>query len=355
MNLAALILAAGLGTRMKSDRAKVLHELGGKPLAAYPVELALSLKAKPVVVVVGRQAETVSALLADRYGDAVRTALQKEQLGTGHAVMAAESALRGFSGTVAILSGDAPLLARETVAALVRQTVRRKSPLGILISTLDDPTGYGRVLRDPSGRVRRVVEQKDASADELAVREANMGVYAVQAKFLFAALKRIGRDNAQGEYYLPDLVRLAAEAGHEVVAVEAPGEETLGVNDRRQLAQLEKILQRRTNERLMAAGVTIRDPETTWIDAGAKIGRDTVIEPFCRIAGESEIGENCAIGMGSVIDGARLALKGLIARPDGSRVVSGARDGAVSDAARLGRDLGAYLRAEAGPGFLPGF
>ena len=307
MSIATIIMAAGLGTRMKSEKAKVLHELCGKPLVCYPVELSLALKCERVAVVVGHQAEQVKSVLASRYDSRVRTALQKEQLGTGHAVLSAQPALRGFHGQVLILSGDVPLLTEKTVRALMAKVKRTKSVLGFISSIMPDPTGYGRVLRDEKGRILSIVEQRDATKEQLAIPEGSMGIYLVDADFLFKGLKKIGTDNDQGEYYLPDLIRIAVEAGHSVTALDAPVEQCLGINNRSQLAKLQRILNKQTLEKLMLSGVTVLDPEYTWIDADVKIGTDTVIYPGCRLQGKIRIGKNCIIETGSVIRDSELA------------------------------------------------
>ena len=306
MKLATIILAAGMGTRMKSQLAKVLHPIMGRPLIDYPVELALAMKCERTIAVVGHQAEQVRAHLAATFDDQVETVLQSEQLGTGHAVLMAEKALKNFDGYVIILSGDVPLLTRKTVSALVNKVRRQKTVLGLVSAHLGDPTGYGRILRDDAGRICGVVEHRDADAAERAIDEANMGIYVADARFLFSMLKRIGTDNDQGEYYLPDLVKLAVAAGHSVAGVQAGEQESSGINNRRQLMDLEKSLRREICYRHMMKGVTIEDAETVWIDARAKIGADTQIQSNCRLEGAVSVGRGCRIEAGSILVESRL-------------------------------------------------
>ncbi len=302
MPIATVILAAGLGTRMKSGKTKVLHELAGKALIGYPVELSLKLKAAPIVAVLGHQADRVKNLLEAHYPGRTRVAIQKEQLGTGHAVLSAQAAFRGYQGSIVILSGDVPRLRAETVKKLVALTKRRKSPLGLVASILDDPSGYGRVVRGEKGHIRRVVEHRDADASERAIREANMGVYVVDSRFLFSNLKKIGTNNDQGEYYLPDLVQLAADAGLPVVSVEAPEEELLGINDRVQLERMERVIHEERCRDLMRAGVTLRNARSVWIGDDVRIGNDTEIFPNCRIGNGVRIGNSCRVEEGCVLE-----------------------------------------------------
>jgi bifunctional UDP-N-acetylglucosamine pyrophosphorylase / glucosamine-1-phosphate N-acetyltransferase len=299
--LAAIVLAAGKGTRMKSARAKVLHELGGRALAWYPVRRALEVGAAPVAVVVGHQAEAVEAALAAALpGAPIRFAVQAEQLGTGNAVLAARGALRGWKGPVAIVSGDTPLLQADTLRRVVAARARARAALAFATMTLDAPRGYGRVLRDASGRPARVVEEKDASAEERVIREVNAGLYCAEAEFLWKALSRVGRKNAQREFYLPDLVEIAAARGG-VVAVPVDPAEASGVNDREELARAGRVLLRRRASELMRSGVTIEDPDRFDCDEGVEIGPDTVIEPGVRLLGKTRVGAGCRIGAGAVL------------------------------------------------------
>jgi bifunctional UDP-N-acetylglucosamine pyrophosphorylase/glucosamine-1-phosphate N-acetyltransferase len=305
--LAAIILAAGKGTRMKSRTAKVLHEIGGRPLAWYAVKRALDAGASPVVVVVGHQAEAVEAALAAALAGApIRFAVQDRQLGTAHAVLAAKSALRGHKGPIAILSGDAPLLETETLRKVVGARARTDAPLAFATMRLDAPRGYGRVVRDPAGMPARIVEEKDASAAERAIPEVNAGLYCADAAFLWRALAKVGSSNAQKEFYLTDLVALAARKDG-AVPVDVPAEEASGVNDREELARAAKVLLRRRARALMLAGVTIEDPERFDCDEGVEVEPDVVVEPGARLLGRTRIASGCRIGAGSILKDAILA------------------------------------------------
>jgi bifunctional UDP-N-acetylglucosamine pyrophosphorylase/glucosamine-1-phosphate N-acetyltransferase len=312
--LAAVILAAGKGTRMKSATAKVLHELSGKPLAWYAVRAALDAGAAPVVVVVGHQAEAVEARLRAELPDApLRFARQDRQLGTAHAVLAAKAALRGVTGPVAILSGDVPLLSAATLKRVVSARGRARAPLAVATMLLAEPRGYGRILRDARGRPVRIVEEKDASPSERELQEVNAGLYCADAAFLWKALARVGSSNAQGEFYLTDLVALAARRAPAVgVAVEPL--EASGVNDREELARAGAVLQRRRASALMKAGVTLETPERFLCDEGVEVGPDTVVEPDVRLRGATRIGPGCRIGQGAVLADAVLAA-GVTVRP----------------------------------------
>jgi bifunctional UDP-N-acetylglucosamine pyrophosphorylase/glucosamine-1-phosphate N-acetyltransferase len=312
--LAAVVLAAGRGTRMKSATAKVLHPLGGRPLAWYPVRAALEAGASPVVVVVGHQAAAVEAALrASLPGAPLRFALQAEQRGTADAVRAARGALRGVTGPIAILSGDTPLLSAGTLRQVVRARARARGPLAFATMNLATPRGYGRVLRDAQGRPARIVEEKDASASERAVGEVNAGLYCADAAFLWKALARVGSANAQGEFYLTDLVALAARRSP-AVAVEVEPLQAFGVNDREELARAGRVLQRRRAAELMRAGVTLEDPNRFHCDEAVVIAADVTIEPGVSLRGATRIGRDCRIGQGSVLADAVLAA-GVTVRP----------------------------------------
>ncbi len=312
--LAAVILAAGQGTRMKSATAKVLHELSGRPLAWYAVRAALDAGASPVVVVVGHQAAAVETALRAALPDApLRFALQAERRGTAHAVLAARAALRGVTGPVAILSGDVPLLSAATLRLVVSARGRARAPLALATMALAEPKGYGRVLRDGRGRPVRIVEERDASDAEREVQEVNAGLYCADAAFLWRALARVGARNAQGEFYLTDLVALAARRAP-AVAVEVDPLEAAGVNDREELARAGQVLQRRRASLLMRAGVTLETPDRFLCDEAVEVGPDVVIEPDVRLRGATRIGAGCRIGQGSVLTDAVLAA-GVTVRP----------------------------------------
>jgi len=286
---------------MKSARPKVLFPVLGKPLVVRPVERAIALGCDPIVVVVGNGKDEVIGELTARFPKApLRFVEQEEQLGTGHAVACARRALSGFKGRVLILYGDVPLLLPSSLERLVER--EKSTPVAFLSMRPDDPTGYGRVVRDDSGVVARIVEQKDATASELRIGECNAGIYDCDAAFLFEALEGIGAANAQGEYYLTDLVAMAYEKATPAEAVEVPAEEVAGVNDRAELAWAERVLRRRKNLELMRSGVTLVDPETAWIEEDVHIDPDAVIEPNVRITGSSRIGRGSVVGFGSVIE-----------------------------------------------------
>ena len=340
--LAAIVLAAGKGTRMKSRRAKVLHELGGRPLAWYPISRALEVGADPVVVVVGHQAEAAeAAITAALPGAPIRFAVQEDQLGTAHAVLAAKKALRGWKGPIAILSGDTPLLEVETLRRVVQARARARAALAFATMRMDPPRGYGRVLRDAAGRPARIVEEKDASAEERQVQEVNAGLYCADAELLWKALARVGAKNAQREFYLTDLIERAARRG-KVVAVPVEPAEAAGVNDREELARAAKILLRRRASALMRAGVTIEDPDRFDCDEGVEIGTDVTVEPGVRLLGRTRVGAGCRIGAGSILRDAVLA-EGVTVRPytvaDECTVASGAILGPFSRL-RPGSDIG---------------
>lgn len=299
--LAAVVLCAGKGTRMRSDRAKVLHPILGRPLAWYPISTAYEIGAQQVVAVVGHQSEEVkTALTTQLPGQVPQFAMQVQQRGTGDAVAAARGSLTGFSGAVLILYGDVPLLTADTLKRLIAAYNPSKGPLAMISCRLADPTGYGRVLRGPAHRVEGIVEHKDATDEQRAINEVNAGIYVVDAKFLWGALEKLTPQNAQGELYLTDIVAQAAKVG-EVAVIEAPAEETAGVNDRAELAERAEIIRARINLRHMKQGVTLQHPASTFIDAGVEIGPETTIGPNVSIHGECEIGANVTIGQGSVL------------------------------------------------------
>lgn len=295
---AAVVLAAGQGTRMKSALPKVLHPVCGLPMVTHVVMAAKKAGATRVVVVVGHGREGVERELAQRFGSEVRTAVQTEQKGTGHAALCAMPALEGHEGTVVVLAGDTPLLPAEAIAALV--TARGARPLAMLTATLDDATGYGRVLRDASGHAIGVREHKDASPAERAIKEWNTGVYAIDAAFLRRSLPTLGTNNAQGELYLTDLVERASREGGAATSTWSPGD-VAGVNDRAQLADLERSMRLRIATAFARSGVTIRDPHTAYIDATVTIAPDATIEPNVHLRGHTKIGTGVRIDTGSVL------------------------------------------------------
>jgi bifunctional UDP-N-acetylglucosamine pyrophosphorylase/glucosamine-1-phosphate N-acetyltransferase len=320
--IAAVVLAAGKGTRMKSERAKVLHQACGRPLAWFPIRAAFALDCAPVVAVVGHQAELVEKELSQLFpGAPLEYALQKEQLGTGHAVLSAQAALKkaGFSdrGSVLLLCGDTPLVTAETLQRLVRAKQDSRAPLAFITTRPADPKGYGRIVRSEKGFPERVVEEKDASAAEKKIGEVNAGIYLVDAPFLFKALGQVNRNNAQKEYYLTDVVSAAAAAAREGRApwpatIEASEEEVSGVNDRAQLAWSAARLRERRLSALMREGVSVVDPAITYVDEGVEIGPDSVLEPLVSLRGKTRLGRGVEVGQGCVLvdveveDGARI-------------------------------------------------
>ncbi|MCC6996490.1 MAG: bifunctional UDP-N-acetylglucosamine diphosphorylase/glucosamine-1-phosphate N-acetyltransferase GlmU [Deltaproteobacteria bacterium] len=300
-DLAVVILAAGLGTRMKSDTAKVLHRACGRELIAWPVGLARELGAGKVVAVLGHQADRVKHVLDTRFGaGAVDIAIQDKQLGTGHAVMQALPALGDWAGPILILYGDTPLLERSWLDKLLT-AYRDSGTLALVTVRLADPTGYGRIVRDADGNLTRIVEQKDASPAERLISEGNAGIYCISAPFLREAVARLGTDNAQGELYLTDVAAAAAARGR-VATVEAPPEQVLGVNDRADLATVEGILRGRITRMHARAGVTLRDPASTYIDAGVEIGADSELGPGVVLRGKTRIGARVRLDAGCVLE-----------------------------------------------------
>jgi bifunctional UDP-N-acetylglucosamine pyrophosphorylase/glucosamine-1-phosphate N-acetyltransferase len=291
-----VVLAAGKGTRMKSEVPKVLHRAGDLPLIEHVLRKACILSPASIVVVVGHGAEQVRQMLGKRMG--LSFALQEPQLGTGHALLQAEPLLAGKRGTVVLLSGDVPLLRAETLQALVRTHVEASAAATVVTATVERPDGYGRIVRR-AGRIAAIVEHKDASPAERGNREINSGIYAFDLDPLFGALKAIGAANAQGEYYLPDLVKIYRERGLAVeTLVVADEREILGVNSRKELADVAAILRTTKNGELMAAGVTIVDPATAYIGPDVTVGPDTVIHPGVYLEGQTHIGSRCQIYSG---------------------------------------------------------
>jgi len=302
-NVFAVILAAGQGTRMKSKLYKVLHPVCGKPMVQHVVDHIQTLDVNRIVTVVGHGAEKVQLQL----GDKSEYVLQAEQLGTAHAVQQAEEILGNEEGTTLVVCGDTPLIRPETMQALFEHHQAKNAKATILTAIAENPTGYGRILRGENGQVEQIVEQKDASAEQQLVKEINTGTYCFDNKLLFETLKLVKNDNAQGEFYLPDVIEILQKQGDIVEAyVTDDFEETLGVNDRVALSQAETLMRARINEKHMRNGVTIIHPETTYISADAVIGRDTIIQPGSMIEGATVIGEDCIIGPNTQIADSRI-------------------------------------------------
>ena len=289
----AVILAAGKGTRMKSDRPKVLHEVAGRAMLDHVLAAAEEAGAKRRLVVIGYGGERVAEAVAGR----AETVVQEEQLGTGHALLASRQALQDFSGTIMVLCGDTPLLRAETLRQFYQAHQASGAQATVLTAILDDPTGYGRIIRDDCGGVCRIVEQKDATEAERYVREVNTGIYCFEAPLVFDVLAGIGSNNAQGEYYLTDVLGALVARGMTVRAVVVEDtEEMMGINARVQLAEAEAILKRRVLVSLMENGVTVVDPASTFVEPTVTIASDTVIYPFTWLGGDTVIGNDCRIG-----------------------------------------------------------
>jgi bifunctional UDP-N-acetylglucosamine pyrophosphorylase / glucosamine-1-phosphate N-acetyltransferase len=300
MTVACIILAAGLGTRMKSGRAKVLHSVGGVPMIHHPVALAREIGATRVVAVLGHQLPLVQAALDARFGaGAVEVAEQREQRGTGHAVMQAVPLLEGFAGGVVILSGDVPLLRAETVSHL-GAAYEAAGTLAFITMRPAGPHAYGRVVRDADGVVLRIVEHKDAAPAERAITEVNSGIYCINAAFLRTAILGLENRNAQGEFYLTDLVARAAQSSR-VATIEAPPDEVMGINDRAELSRADALWRARRCEVLQKSGVTIRDPATCYLEADVVVGRDAEIGPGVVLAGRTVVGEGASVEAGCVL------------------------------------------------------
>ena len=312
LGLDVLVLAAGLGTRMRSNLAKVLHKLDGRPLINHVCRTATALAPRKIYVVIGHQGEDVkTAVLEELNEEHAEFVWQSEQLGTGHAVNSARAFLENEDSTILVLSGDVPMIRVETLAALVQKhhTHRGKgAACTILTVNLADPTGYGRIVRDQEGLFNKIVEQKDAADEEKQIKEINSGIYCFNTKKLYSALTRVKNNNAQGEYYLTDVPALLREEGEDVALYRHnDAHEIEGINNRVQLADMERTLCRRTISRLMLDyGVTFIDPKNAYISERANIGRDTVIHPNVTIEGESIIGDGCTIRSGTRITNSRI-------------------------------------------------
>ncbi|ETS93777.1 bifunctional UDP-N-acetylglucosamine diphosphorylase/glucosamine-1-phosphate N-acetyltransferase GlmU [Veillonella sp. AS16] len=293
MNIASLILAAGKGTRMKSKLPKVLHKVGGKAMVERVLDTVQSMGTNRDVVVVGFGGDAVQNYLGDR-AEFVR---QEEQNGTGHAVKQAQPVLGDYDGTIILLCGDTPLVTKESLEALLQEHAKSGAAATILTAHMPDPTGYGRIIRNESGSVVRIVEQKDGKPEELIVQEINTGMYAFDSKKLWPCLDQLSDDNAQGELYITDVVGILVNAGERVSAYMTEDfEESLGVNSRHQLAQAEEILKRRKNYELMNDGVTIIDPDATYVAPEVLVGPDTILHPGTILEGNTVIGSGCEIG-----------------------------------------------------------
>jgi bifunctional UDP-N-acetylglucosamine pyrophosphorylase/glucosamine-1-phosphate N-acetyltransferase len=298
--IATIILAAGKGTRMKSELVKVLHPILGLPMLSYPIELSLKgIKAEKTIVVAGHQADRIQGMFRNFKID---IALQEKQLGTGHAVLQAIPFLQSFSGTVLILCGDVPLVELETLRSFIDTYKENGSTLSVLTAVVEEPFGYGRILRNPEGWLEKIVEEKDASEKERMIREINTGIFCVKAPFLMEGLREIGKENAQGEYYLTDLVEVAKKRGLRCSAhIVADPVEVMGINTRVDLAIANEVLRQKKLKDLMLSGVTVVDPKTTYVDRTVEVGKDSILYPNCHLQGKTKIGERCIIEPNSKI------------------------------------------------------
>ncbi len=292
-SIITLIMAAGKGTRMKSQKSKVVQKIYDKELVKRVVELAEKINSSEIITVVGYMKEQVQEVLGNR----VKYAIQEELLGTGHAVMQAEKYLKGKKGKVLVLYGDVPIIRPETLINLVNKSIASKEYATVLTAIYDNPTGYGRIVRDEGGSIKAIVEEKDADPIQKDIKEINSGICCFDIEELLKALKELKTNNAQGEYYLTDVIRIMNEKGLKTGAmIVEDNTETLGVNDRTQLEFLTRILKMRINTMHMRNGVTIEDSVTTYIYDDVKIGQDTIIHPNTIIKENVVIGENCEIG-----------------------------------------------------------
>ena len=298
MKVTAILLAAGQGTRMKSNLQKVLHPVCGKPMVAYALEAASSASTEKPVVIIGNGGDA----LRDFLGDAVRCIVQEPQLGTGHAVQQADASLRGKTDLVLVTYADMPLLRPETLAGLVETQKNSPGPMTMLTVIAADPRGFGRVVRDMNGNVQAIVEEAAAAPEQLSIKELNVGAYCFSSDWLWDALKRVPLSK-KGEYYLTDTVELAVKAGLPVRALVSDDlAETIGINTRIHLAEAETAMRQRINRAHMLDGVTLVDPSATYIEPDVKIGQDTVIWPNTYLRGKTVIGEGCIIGPNTIAE-----------------------------------------------------
>ncbi len=304
MSLAVIILAAGKGVRMNSELPKVLHPILKKPMLRYVLDAADGVGPERVVLVLGHGSKLIKNAVSDY---PVETVIQQPQLGTGHAVLCCEDVLRDFSGDILILSGDVPSVSVTTLRKFTDSHVKCGADVSFVSAVLDDPGGYGRVIRDSEGQVLRIVEERDATSNERKQSEVNAGIYCVRSSFLWDALSGLDTENNQGEYYLPGIVNLCVSRGRGLQAFTLGDiKEVSGVNTREQLTQAERTVRRAINRRHMENGVTIIDPETTYISDFASIGRDTTVYPNTYIYGETSIGEGCSLGPSVYIENSRI-------------------------------------------------
>lgn len=295
MTAAAIILAAGKSTRMKSDSPKVLHEICGRPMLAYVLTTCRLAGIEKLIVVVGHgRTQVMQSFASDQD---ITWVHQAEQKGTGHAVNCCKESLAGFEGSVLVIAGDMPLVRREALAELLGEREETGDAVTIATTILDDPTGYGRIIRDADGKLQAIVEHRDCTEEQRAIHEVNPSYYCFDAKKMFAALDRLSPASGSGEYYITDAIRILRERGERVSAhVMVPSEDALGINSRLDLADVSRVMQDRIQVAHLHGGVTIVDPDNTWIEAEASIGRDTIVYPFSFVGAGAVIGDDCRIG-----------------------------------------------------------
>lgn len=334
MKITAILLAAGQGTRMKSSLPKVLHSVAGKPMIWHALRAIQEATTEKPVVVVGHGADEVTKYL----GDSALTVVQEPQLGTGHAVMQAEALLKGKSDLVVVCYADMPLLRGETLRNLVDTQEKNQGPISMLTVLADDPRGFGRIVRGEDGAVSAIVEEYVATPDQLKVKELNVGGYCFDSKWLWDALRRIPKNPQKGEYYLTDTVELAVKDGLAVHATVMDDiEETIGVNTRAHLAEVEAAMRRRINETHMLNGVTMIDPASVYIEADVKIGRDTILMPNTYLHGSTEIGEGNVIGPNTIIRDTKVG--------NGCKILASVLEGALLE---NDVDMGPFARLRKG-------
>jgi len=301
---ACIVLAAGKGTRMKSSLAKVLHPLAGRPMLHYPLQTARAAGSERIFVVIGHQGAEVEQAVA---APDVEFVVQEQQLGSGHAVAVCEQALAGFDGDILILCGDVPFITTDTITHFLDAHAGSEAAVSVLSVHLDNPHGYGRIVRGSQDELHAIVEHRDATPPQQLIREINTGIYCCRAAFLFSALGKVGTDNDQGEYYLPDIIAIGRAAGLHVQAVIAPDwQEVEGINDRAGLARAEDRMQALIRQRHMLGGVSILQPASTYIDDRVEISAEVTLHPGTVLQGRTTIGSGCTIGAGSALIDARV-------------------------------------------------
>ncbi|MBN2561253.1 MAG: bifunctional N-acetylglucosamine-1-phosphate uridyltransferase/glucosamine-1-phosphate acetyltransferase [Phycisphaerae bacterium] len=313
---AAIILAAGKSTRMRTDLPKVMYEVCGRPMLSYVIEACRDAGISDFYLVVGFEKDTVIEAFSGEPG--VHFVEQYEQKGTGHAVSVCTEAFKDFVGDVIVIAGDMPMVHAETLQTLLHNHGSAGAAASIATTVLDDPTGYGRIIRDAEGQFERIVEHRDCDVGQLNIKEVNPSYYCFDARTLFGALPQVKADNAKGEYYITDVLAIIRDGGQPVRAETfVPAEDATGINSRTELAQVAKLMQRRIQRRWMERCVTIIDPENTWIDSRAAIGPDTVIKPFSYIEGNARIGEGCSVGPFAYIADGAVVENGVPVGPSG--------------------------------------